>query len=115
MSSGRRRKLLTIKNRVETSDGQGGVSVEYRAAGKIWAEFLVGTANEELVSSGLQHVVNHRLVTRYSRLIKPDTRLEMTDYDVDGNAVVRTLEVDGFIDPGERRINLEISAVENKS
>ena len=109
------RKLLTIKNPSETDDGQGGKTTVFRSVGKIWADFQSAAGNEQLTGQSHQHLITHTIRTRYSRLVRPDTRLEMADRDQNGNVIVRTLEVDGVVDPGERRKSLEISAVENWS
>lgn len=112
MRIGDLKKLLSLMNPVRVSDGQGGNSSTYIEVAKIWAKVTPSQGGEELSSSGLQHVIQHRVVTRFSRLVNSKSRFVMNDIDENRKPKKRTLEVDSFTNLDESNEWLEIVCVE---
>ncbi len=95
---------IIVQATSDVQDAGGGQAREWVNKFRIWAEVRPSGASERLQQDQRQHVVSHRVETRYDSRITERNRLVLDD--------TRILEIDSLIDVNERHRFMQLECLE---
>ena len=98
MNIGRMKNLVTLQNRVDTPDGQGGDDPSYTEQEKLWAQIEPTAGNKKWEAMQVVRGVSHIITTHHTTPYKVSQRFAFGD---------RVFLVRGVMDVGENGKELQ--------
>lgn len=105
---GELRDRVTIQQRAESADGQGGRAVTWSTFATVWASVVAQSAAERFEAGAIGSVARYEIEIRYRADVTPKMRVSWTPYQ--GSA--KTLQIHGVVPRGGARARLVLECSE---